>query len=195
MNPDTGFPEEQDIGEPLNYIIESLITEYNSPYLTSNAEAHHLYVYYSSPDTRASLGANKTYWSKKLGKVINEWYDMGYVRGEPGGMRFIGNAATENDLKDSSGNWILPEDWGPNPSPTHAGWAVTVGDPSAISADLKIYVYDYEREIWYSIGTINSSIIDNSYIINVKPYGTPDYDITVKEGGIWLVTKTMKYAE
>lgn len=195
INPDTGLPEEQDIGEPLNYIIESLITEYNSPYLSSNSEAHHLYVYYSSPDTRASLGANKTYWSKKLGKVINEWYDMGYVRGEPGGMRFIGNALTEDELRDSSGNWILPEDWGPNPSPTHAGWAVTVGDPSAVPADLKIYVYDYEREIWYSIGTINSSIIDNSYIINVEPYNTPDYDITVKEGGIWLVTKTIKYAE
>lgn len=181
-----GNNEEDIIGRPINYIVESVVTAWNS--MTSNTEANHLLVYYSDPEYRAWLATNypdkiKTYQGTKDSAPKEGWFDLGYVRGEPGGLHIIGNTSDASTLVG-----LKPEDVMHNPE--HAGWAMTVGDPSSA---YEIYVYDYTTDNWYSIGTIDAERIDPRLIIdkNTEADGAPDL---LNKYGYWLVTDTRKFA-
>ena len=156
--------------------------------MTSNIEANHLLVYYSDPEYRAWLATNypdkiKTYQGTKDSAPKEGWFDLGYVRGEPGGLHIIGNTSDASTLVG-----LKPEDVMHNPE--HAGWAMTVGDPSSA---YEIYVYDYTTDNWYSIGTIDAERIDPRLIIdkNTEADGAPDL---LNKYGYWLVTDTRKFA-
>lgn len=184
-------PEEDVIGRPINYIVESIVTKWNA--MTSNVDANHLLVYYSDPDYRAWLAANypdriKTYQGTKDTAPKDGWFDLGYVRGEPGGLHIIGNVAHASDLYDVSGVAIKPEEIMHDPD--HAGWSMTVGDPTGV---YEIYVYDYVNDEWYSIGTIDADKIDPRLIIdeNDEVTGAPTM---LKNYGFWVVTDIRKFA-
>lgn len=174
------------IGRPLNYIIESVISDTSAS--AYGTEPYHLLVLYSDPDKRNKITNPKTYYSKVLGRNIDKWADLGYVRGVPGGLHIITDVLSETDLYDSTtGNAIKPEDILGTHNPEQAGWAVTV-TPTGESS--KIYVFDYDKELWYSIGSIDSSMVDAARIFTIS--GNEPTDMS--NGGTWAKLETIKYA-
>ena len=173
--------EKISIGNPLNYVIETVVSEYNDMY--PNTPGFHLLVLYSDPEKRAALADPKTYYSSVLGKVMTGWADLGYVRGVPGGLHIIGNYNDVSELY-RNGVAIPPQNLTTPANPEYAGWGVTVKEKD-------IYVYDYITAEWYTIGNIVSAATpDPAKIItisNTEP-------ITLVENGIWLVGKNAKYA-
>lgn len=163
--------------------------------MTSNTEAKHLLVYYTDPEYRQWLKDHyadriKAYTGEKIG-YKEDWYDLGYVRGEAGGLHIIKNVEQESDLYDAvSGKAIKPEEIIPDPD--HAGWAMTVGDPTAANPTYQIYVFDYAADKWYSIGTIDSTAIAPEYVIAAADIDNEPTALRPK--GFWLVTETIKYA-
>ena len=78
------------VGNPLNYIIETVICRPSLTY--PNAPYSHLLVYYADPALRQTLQAKwVTYPSSKYsGTVWTEWVDLGTVKGEAGGVHPLG---------------------------------------------------------------------------------------------------------
>ena len=163
------------IGKPINYIIESVVTD--AIVISEKGytcEPFHLMTLYADPVKRATVGT-ETYWSTVLGKSMSGWHDLGYVRGLPGGLHIIGNVDNVSELTDA------PEVMYSNPD--YAGWAMTVGGT-------EIYSYDYVKEEWYSIGSMSDATIDASKIFKIsdsEPTG-------MNNNSIWAVQSTIKYA-
>lgn len=134
--------------------------------------------------------------------VWKEWVDLGNTRGESGGIHIIKNVSSLNDLKDSKGKYIPPEKLtdanGIIINPDGAGWACSMNSPGSTTAK-DILFYDYESKIWYSIGSIDSSSVDPSYIIiksapnsNQMPYSS---DVSqLKANGFWFAAERCYYA-
>ena len=146
---------EEDIGNPLNYVVECLVTDINS----WGAPYHHLLVWYSDPDYRSNLATSYIYRSEKDSVVKEGWADLGYVKGEPGGVRIIGNVSDEDDLyKDGSARtdpW-KPEEigagWSTTPDMDYEGWIMTVQQ----ATNAEFFAFDYNNNVWYSLGVIDS---------------------------------------
>ena len=191
------------IGEPLNYIIETVICRPNDIY--PDVPYSHLLVYYADPALRASMSSQwVTYPSTKYsGKVWTEWVDLGDVRGDAGGLHILENVTDLDDLKDGSGDWIPPEQLtdslGVIINPEGAGWAVTYEQPGA--TDLDVYCYDYNSKIWYFIGSIDPSASDpKNIIVKSQPDGDTQMPLPVdvailKTDGFWLAAETMYCAK
>lgn len=199
------------IGEPLNYIIETCISTPTAAF--PDAPYSHFLVYYADPALRLKLKDKwVTYPSTKVidteaedGTKIyhtwKEWVDLGECRGSSGGLHIIKNVSSLDDLKDSSGNYIPPEQLadsrGEVINPEGAGWGCTM---DVEGADVKkILFYDYETKTWYSIGSLDSSSIDPTYILvmskadnSQKP--TDEETSLLKEKGIWLGLETCYFA-
>ena len=190
-------------GAPINYIMETLVTEYRTE--TPNTKASHLIVLYSDPAYRENMRVNGkcvTYRSVKfqealpgggtIGQLRNDWVDLGSIKGEAGGLHIIGNITNLSALKDGSGKWLPPELIAGN-NTDQAGWAYTLNGT-------EIYVFDYKANIWYSIGSINAeSILPEKTIIVSEPSSTapdkpPLEKNTLNTNGIWLISETRKYA-
>jgi len=195
------------IGAPLNYVIDTVIT--GAKKTISDPEEYHLLVYYSDPATRAKYKADPayntySYYSPKIGDIVDDWVDLGYVKGEPGGIHIITNFTDANDLIDSStGIPIKPEyidgstPGAPMPFPNlnHAGWAVTVEDNTVTPSRFYIYFYDYDSDYWYSIGAIDASLIDPRNVIITAEETDYTEASMLNAKGIWLVESTRVFAE
>ena len=194
IDPETGEHEFETIGRPINYIVETAVTEWD---ILSGQQAGHLLVYYSDPEYRAWLKVHypdrvKEYKGNKDITKKDGWFDLGYVKGEPGGLHLIGNVAAASDLYDVGGNPIPPEQIGHIGlvDNDHAGWGMSVGDPAS---SYDIYIYDYVNEDWYSIGNFDSSLVEPEYVIATtnSPLVPPTL---VKNHGFWIPTETIKFA-
>ena len=212
---DDGNKEVDIIGNPLNYIMETTVCypSLNFP----NAPYSHLLVYYSDPALRA-LYSDKwvTYPSTKVilrydettGKPIyitwEEWVDLGNIRGAQGGVHVVKHVENMSDLIDpTTGEGIPPEkltdSLGNIIQPDGAGWSVTYKDVSSSSSITQLLCYNYETKIWYSIGSVDSSLIDPLHII-VKSEADNEQQpdpldvISLKDNGIWLGTEIGYYA-
>ena len=174
-----------EIGNPINYIVESIVSEIND----WGAPANHLLVWYSDPALRASITPTYTYKGIDDAQPKPGWVDIGYVKGEPGGIHIIGEVSSEDDLyKDGSAHTdpYTPEEigGGGTPDDDFAGWVMSVrADPTL---DPEIYAFDYNARLWYSLGAISSSNIDPSVVIKAGTI-TPT---ELNTGGMWIVTKT-----
>ena len=197
-DPGTGDPEEEDIGNPLNYIIESTISIPTISYPT--VPYWHLLVYYSDPDLRASLSSKwVTYPSVKYpGVVRTEWVDLGSVKGENTGIHVLKNIEDMDELKDAGGNWIPPErlpaaDGVTILNPDAAGWSCTLQEPGT---DVTVYLfYDYETEEWYRGTSVDPSAVDPSYVITKSAPNAYQEPIVggadnLKPNGFWFAVET-----
>lgn len=208
--------EDQTIGQPLNYIIETCVSTPTTAY--PNIPYSHLLVYYSDPALREkykdkwvtapSTKIVDSYITDAEGNqtpvyhVWTEWVDMGNVRGEAGGIHIIKNVASLGDLKDNSGNYIPPERLADSDgtiiNPNGAGWGCSM-DVSGSATAKEILFYDYENKVWYSVGTIDASSAEPTYMV-VKSAPTADMlpasaDVSVlKTNGIWFAAETIIYA-
>lgn len=140
---------------------------------------YHLYVLHTDPDVRKRVveeGRAVTYIDR-FGIEHNDWEDLGYIRGEEGGLHFIGDLIAEDEL---------PK--GPPPE-EFRGWAYTVTKPGQTFST--IYVWDYRNPEngWYSIGTIDQSpkhllCFSEADSTGIKPKdGHEDLNV----GGLWFV--------
>lgn len=190
------------IGNPLNYIVETVISKPSVDY--PNAPYSHLLVYYADPALRQTLQAKwVTYPSEKeSGLVRTEWVDLGDVRGAAGGLHILEDVDDLTKLQDA-GTWIPPEQLtdgsGVIINPEGAGWAVTY-TPAGQSVST-IYCYDYNSKIWYPIGQINPGAVEpNTIIVKSAPVGDtklpdPTDVMLLKDNGFWLASGTMYFAE
>lgn len=189
--------EEEVIGAPINYIMEALVTVSISDKNISTVKANHLLVLYSDPAYRARLKeegkcvryrSNKFIDDQGVGQVRDDWYDMGYVRGEPGTIRFIGN------LTDAEAAVLLIDGNSPEKitgNDSYSGYCYTVGDENA--EQKIIYYYDYTKGKWIILGSITSSVLNPNSVITVGIDGE-DYP-NLNSGGFLLVLETLRYAD
>lgn len=191
------------VGNPLNYIIETTISAPNVTY--PDAPYSHLLVYYADPTLRQALSDKWVRFPsvKYPGQVWDEWVDLGDVRGAQGGIHIIKDVESENDLKDpDTGDWIPPEQLkdsqGQIIQPDGVGWSVTMtptGDDKSY-----FYCYDYELKQWYSIGYVDPGSVEPRTLIvkSVPMPGTQSpsmVDVSLlKENGFWFASETAYYA-
>lgn len=168
--------EDEAIGAPINYIMEAIITKEDpeeDPSIIVGPSR--LLILYSDPKYRQKLkeeGKCVRYRSNKFigedgkGEIRDDWYDMGYVRGEPGTIRFIGN------LTPAEAERILVKGQSPEKitgdSSMH-GYCYTVGEET--EEQKIIYYYDYLKEKWIILGSITSSLFKPGTVMVVGADG------------------------
>lgn len=164
--------EVRKIGKGLNYIMETVVTDPETA-VEYGTKPFHMLVLYSDSTKRG----NVSYYSETFGKVRNDWKDLGYVRGEAGVLRIIGNFDTESNLKNADGGWLTPpEVEGYNPE--RVGWGYTVGERF-------FYLYDYNKKIWYNVGGIATN--PKNIIVAATDESAAS---EICEGGFWMIVET-----
>ena len=186
MNP--GQKEKQIVGNPLNYIIETAVSIPNDSY--PDVPYSHFLVYYSDPVLRQSMRDKwVTYPSKKYtGVVWTQWVDLGDIRGSQNGIHIITNVKNMDDIKN-----IPPEQL----KADAAGWNVTYTPVGSTTTEL--LAFDYNTREWYSIGSIDSSLINPATVVAVSQDNgshMPDpADVSdLLNNGLWFATETHRYA-
>lgn len=164
------------IGEPINYIIESVIA--NDPKFYQ-----HLLIRYSDPEYRKLAGGTRiidpdtgkityekwvTYPSEKLGEDYDEWVDLGRVRGEIGGLHLLTtvDSMTDSKIHDSTTDKDIPPELvldHSNPNPNQAGWSVAYTHDDI--TEILYYDYDSNSGEWKSMGGISDSLIEPTKVI------------------------------
>ena len=208
--------EEEIIGNPLNYIIETTIYIPHGNY-NKNSYYGHVLVYYSDPELRNFYrDQNKcvTYPSTKIKQidpqtgeevfvVLNDWVDLGSAI-STNGVGSLTTVAHLNDLwDDQKHEWIPPEKLKDQNevviNPNAAGWLVTVCDTSqSPTPPQEFYAYDYSQKNWYYIGTLDSSTINAKVVVDIgedvggKISGKEDI---LNNDGLWFVTQKMYFAD
>jgi hypothetical protein len=221
-----GTKDENVIGAPINYIMETVVTTYdpNAPTTPQN----HLLVLYSDPAYRQWLidhyktddpATNKIwkYTSKKFTKADSndanqkifvtrdDWFDLGYVKGEPGGLHIIGqyDLAEGETYKDYLTDGIPPEAM-PGRTMEDRGWAYLIAKQGENGEWVKvIYTYDYVHDKWQIVSSLDSAtvdptqsiILDSSIIDPVTGNLRPESELYVNsphDYGIWLINSKIK---
>jgi hypothetical protein len=180
-------------GKPLNYIIESTIVtdpsvvrtieeividpETGEPVIdpeTGEPETTityinmwgHLLIRFSDPAYRLKFKELwVTYYSQKEEKNYTEWIDMGDVHGADGGLKFITEVYSYNELKDDQDKWIPPElltdkNTGEIINPNAVGWnvAYTYQEYQQVSSE---DIFD-ETKIYYVKDANDKYVEDDS---------------------------------
>lgn len=169
---ETGNPiiEKKEIGSALNFIIETALDD-----------KFHLLILYSDPEIRAAVVAadKAATWTDREGVEHTDWFDAGYVRGEVGGVRIIGDVDSISKLPIGG----LSGDY--------KGWLYTVTEGNNTSV---LYAYDYSdnNKGWYPIGTLDSSLTEpTAVIICSKVDNTGNLPLngggSLNKGGYWFV--------
>lgn len=118
----------KEIGAPLNYIMEAAVSLPKADYAVANNMHNHLLVLYSDPAYRQWLIDNYPdrqvkYLSTKFGER-NDWFDLGYVKGEAGGLHIIGSFTIQYvEVENPEGN------------PASQGWYEKNGDDYSLTED------------------------------------------------------------
>lgn len=155
-----GVADSEIVGNPLNYIMEAVVTETITDSSKSNVLGSHLLILYSDPAYRAQLkaaGKCVKYPSTKFNAVRDDWYDMGDVRGAAGGLHIISTLTrAEATATLTPGN--PPETITGNPE--YAGWFYVIDEDPKI-----LCYYDYIKQEWIEFGAIGENLVDPSAII------------------------------
>ena len=157
------------IGSALNYIKEVIV----------NPKTYHLLVLYSDPAMRAAASAagKAETCNDHSGVSHTDWWNLGNVRGESGGIHIIGDVDSEEKL---------PAGGPPDP---YQGWIYTVTKNGASM----LYAYDYDKSIWYPIGSLDSSLVNPKSVLIVSEADAEGYapisedSAILNVGGYWLV--------
>lgn len=163
--------EKEEIGSALNFIIETALDD-----------RYHLLVLYSDPVIRAAaVAAGKSAtWDDSEGISHTDWYDLGYIRGETGGVRIVGDVSSVTELPP---NGLSGE---------YKGWLYTVTQ----YGNSVLYAYDYSdnQKGWYAVGTLDASLTEPAAVITCSKA-----DLTgnapliggenLNQGGFWFVIK------
>ena len=205
---------------PLNYIMETIVSTYDPK--APNTPANHLLVLYSDPAYRSWLATKYpekifSYTSQKFTRINpitsqtefvtrNDWFDLGYVKGEPGGLHIIGEYTLQSGetYQDYLDDTIPPEDMPGNTSEDR-GWAYLIVTPATLTTDelRTIYTYDYVHERWVIVADILPPGVDPTQIIIMDEAKTdvgtgsiipkkPEYASLPDTNGLWLIQNSIK---
>lgn len=165
----TGDPE-------IDYEYQDLsTTPLNSVEKIAIDDRGHMLIYYSSSIVRQKLIDEDidVSWEGLPG-----WADVGYARGEAGGIHILGNLDSVADLPAGG------------PEGVYKGWVYTVNEST-------FYAYDYEHPEnypttngWYSFGQIDSSMITPNRMVIVDKMnnrGLPEGGDTLQNDGVWFI--------
>lgn len=155
------------IDEAINYIEQIEVVSPAEAKESEGTKAFHIYVRYADPNRRGDI----TY------KGLSGWTDLGYIRGEVGGLHIIGSLTSVDELK-SNGQWVTPDKVA-GYTTEKAGWGYTINED--------VWVYNYITDEWYTIGKIIAT--PNKFIIATNNKSDAD---ALYNQGIWLMTETSK---
>jgi hypothetical protein len=165
---ESGAPitSQETIDNPINFVSEMVL----------DPSTYNLLCYYSAPAYRAAIPDNK----KVSYNGKSDWYNIGYVRGESGGVHIMGNYDTVDALEAAYPTGLTGQ---------YQGWVCTVKNGSSS----ELYAYDYAgSKGWYSIGSLDSSTTQPASVILIAT--AADNGVEPSEGGsllndngIWLV--------
>ena len=201
--------------------MESIVTKYDPR--ATETPSNHLLVLYSDPAYRAWLKEkypNKifSYTSQKFTHLKegtgtsddnppvtefvlrDDWFDLGYVKGEPGGLHIIGQYKLEDgeEYTDYLPDGVPPEE------KTHniedRGWAYVIVEGAEGAEIRSIYTYDYPNEKWIKIADLTSAtieptlsvIMDTGYIDASGEYKPTRYGTEPNANGLWFIQETIK---
>lgn len=165
--------DEEDIGEPINYILETALTP-----------DYHYIVRYSDPEKRNKIIQDKLNYTY-LG--LNDWHDLGSVKDDSGIL--IGLNIYSEELKANIKKSIeyLNNEFPNGLTGDLKGKVVTIGTNTESPKDF--YAFDYSKENneykkWYYLGRIER--------INSIIASKTDEDVEAKKeslsiGGIWFI--------
>ena len=185
------------VGDPINYIIDTYIVPIDDPIVKYRG---HLLVYYSNPDKRIGLDDDIEYpchLYNDEGELIsvstNAWTDLGYVKGEEGGVRVFAEYESLDSLyrqplgeTGNRDNPIPPEylgiPEGGDPNLDHAGWIVSIVDTRTNKETL--YAYDYFATNpggqvdgnWFQLGSIETTTDPRKYLALYTGSGSGEID-------------------
>lgn len=223
---EAGKKDKTKVGAPLNYIMETIVTSYDPK--APNTPANHLLVLYSDPAYRQWLVDNYRTTDPKTNKIWsytsqkfqqqdpqdpsatifvtrNDWFDLGYVKGEPGGLHIIGEYSlqTGETYKDYLDDNIPPENM-PGNTFEDRGWAYLISTDHGDGTVTKvIYTYDYIHKKWVTVGSLDEALVDPTLTI-IMDSSTVDsetghiipadnfYRDLPKDYGFWLVKSSIK---
>lgn len=145
-----GEGEYSDIGEPLNYILDTYAVP---PKDTETGLGGHLLVYYSDPARRnLSPIADLFFPSARFGEPVQGWTDVGDVCGKLDWPLSIGWFGSFQELVEAGGGSgnnppeVIMSDYYGNPNYRYAGWGATYYNAAE---DLEyIGEYDYVKGEW-----------------------------------------------
>ena len=207
--------EVQQIGNPLNYIIETVVTKdrinlgalesfkENGALKTNVAQNNHLLVIYSDPAYRQSLyeqGLCKAWQSKKFTNEDNpdgffeEWYDLGVVSSDPKGVLVYKTVtqdfADENIFKKDENGIPTAESEEPPEilfGPGYEGWMLGISQKD--TNIIFIYFYDYVTKKWTKIDEKNAETVKPENVIQINSSYNDPNTLTVKENGLVLINE------
>lgn len=154
-----------------------------------------------------TVNSTKTYYIHNVVYELREdWFDLGYVKGEPGGLHIIGSYTLNEGetYQDYLVDGVPPENMAGNTS-EERGWAYLIIKPAAGTSaeERSIYTYDYVHEKWVVITNIAAAVAEPTQVIimdtskvdaisgKIIPQN-PDYSTSPMENGLWLVETQIK---
>lgn len=169
--------EEVTLGEPINYIIETAVTD-----------NYHLLFLYSDPQKRAEIVAagRSATWNGR-----DDWEDLGSIKNYNGILVGLNLSVAEiEELGSTEQERIayLNETYPAGLQGTDLqGKVVSVTD---LFNEVTLYAFDYEKNSWFSLGTISGGAGGGGTVVG------PEGDTGVQElvdalpfQGIWLITE------
>lgn len=166
------------IGDPINFVKETVVANDSTDYTIK----HHLLVEYSDPTRQGEDVPNSVFYRNKW------WQDLGYIKGEIGGVRTIGNVDDISDLIPGK----APEDYAaegglPGQPSDYMGWLMTVGGQD----DQKLFfAYNYFDEVWYYTGQIDAEVNPKTIFMISE---TAPVALTI--GGVWAYLEEIPSTE
>lgn len=154
-----------------------------------------------------TVDTTKTYYKHNIIFITrDDWFDLGYVKGEPGGLHIIGEYTLQSGetYRDYLDDTIPPEDMPGNTSEDR-GWAYLVVSGSGAEVQRTIYTYDYVHSKWVVVSDLTASfieppqvvIMDGSKIDSETGLVIPEDDAYItlpRESGLWFVETKIKAA-
>lgn len=156
----------KEIGNPLNYIIESVIVNSGN----NNTIYGHLLVKYSDENKRGHVSYNG----------YDYWVDLGDVKGETGGLAILTHYSAGTPVPTQP-----PEVLGG--SSEYRGWMITIEDSNGEEI---LYAWDYNNTGWFVVGSLAQMSLDPEDVFVIA-----DSAPSVKPNGIWAKIATRIYAE
>jgi hypothetical protein len=157
------------IENPINFVSEMAV----------DPSTYNLLCYYSAPAYRAAIPEDK----KASYNNKDDWYNLGCVRGESGGIHIVGDFDSLEDLKNTYPTGIPYNKEG---ALNYKGWVCTVTN-NGVNI---LYTYDYIGEKgWYSIGSLDANLIRPEAVILIDEAkdGAPASGRILNQNGIWLI--------
>ena len=175
--------KKEEIGEPLNYILDTYVV----PESDTQGYKGCLLVYYSDPERReASEIKDLSYPSKRLGKNVTGWTNLGDIHGITQTPLSFAEYASFSDIPNAAPEIIMGTP--SNPNYRYAGWGCIYTNNGV----KYIAEYDYLNSIWTAGIPYGDGITDPSVVINYLPAGAID---GIAEHGFRIDTTNRVVAE